>query len=165
MEQLFATPVSRLEVIVGKLVPYTGLGFVQTLLVLTLGSWLFDIPIRGSLVTLFACSTLFLLAMLGTGLIASVVAKSQLVAVQFALMVAYMPVAMLSGFMFPIENMPPWLQAIGAAVPGRYYLTTLRGVLLKGNGFGLLARDTITLGIFAAGFLAVAVWRFRRRLA
>ena len=165
MEQLFATPVSRLEVIAGKLIPYTGLGFVQTLLVLTLGSYLFDIPIRGSLVTLFVCSTLFLLAMLGTGLIASVVAKSQLVAVQFALMVAYMPVAMLSGFMFPIENMPWWLQWISRAVPGRYYLTTLRGVLLKGNGFALLARDATTLGIFAAGFLAVAVWRFRRRLA
>ena len=165
MEQLFATPVSRLEIVAGKLIPYTGLGFVQTLLVLTLGSYLFDIPIRGSLVTLFACSTLFLLAMLGTGLIASVVAKSQLVAVQFALMVAYMPVAMLSGFMFPIENMPWWLRGISMAVPGRYYLTTLRGVLLKGNGLDVLARDVLALAVFAAATLAVALWRFRRRLA
>jgi len=165
MEQLFATPVRRTEIIVGKLIPYTGLGFVQTLLVLTLGSYLFDIPIRGSLVTLFGCSTLFLLAMLGTGLIASVIAKAQLVAVQFALMVAYMPVAMLSGFMFPIENMPSWLQWISRGVPGRYYLATLRGVLLKGNGLDVLARDTLTLAIFAAGLLMVAVWRFRRRLS
>jgi ABC-2 type transport system permease protein len=165
MEQLFATPVSRLEIVAGKLIPYTGLGFVQTLLVLTLGSYLYDIPIRGSLVTLFACSTLFLLAMLGTGLIASVIAKSQLVAVQFALMVAYMPVAMLSGFMFPIENMPWWLQWISRVVPGRYYLTTLRGVLLKGNGLVVLAKDTTTLAVFAASLLAIAVWRFRRRLA
>ena len=165
MEQLFATPVSRLEIVMGKLIPYTGLGFVQTLLVLTLGSYLFDIPIRGSLGTLFVCSMLFLLAMLGTGLIASIVAKSQLVAVQFALMVAYMPVAMLSGFMFPIENMPIWLQGIAHAVPGRYYLTTLRGVLLKGNGFGVLGEEALALGLFAVGLLAVAVWRFRRRLA
>ena len=165
MEQLFATPVGRVEIIVGKLIPYAGLGFVQTLLVLTLGSYLFDVPLRGSLVTLFVSSTLFLLAMLGTGLTASIMAKSQLVAVQFAMLVSYMPVAMLSGFMFPIENMPWWLQGISMAVPGRYYLTTLRGVLLKGNGFEVLARDVVALAAFAAATLALAVWRFRRRLA
>jgi ABC-2 type transport system permease protein len=165
MEQLFATPVLRSEIIAGKLIPYAGLGFVQTLLVITLGSALFGVPIRGSLVTLFGCSMLFLLAMLGSGLIASVIAKSQLVAVQFALMVSYMPVAMLSGFMFPIANMPKWLQAISMVVPGRYFLTTLRGVLLKGNGLGVLGRDVVLLAGFAAAFLAIAVWRFRRRLA
>jgi len=164
MEQLFATPVGRAEIIIGKLIPYAGLGLVQTLLVMTLGSYMFDVPIRGSLVTLFGCSTLFVLAMLGTGLLTSVIAKSQLVAVQFALMVSYMPVAMLSGFMFPIQNMPGWLQWISMAVPGRYYLTTLRGVLLKGNGLNVLGSDVIALSIFAAGMLALAVWRFRRRL-
>ena len=126
---------------------------------------MFGVPIRGSLVTLFGCSMLFLLAMLGTGLIASVIAKSQLVAVQFALMTSYMPVAMISGFMFPIANMPKWLQAISMVVPGRYYLTTLRGVLLKGNGIDVLARDAITLAGFASALLVIAVWRFRRRLA
>jgi ABC-2 type transport system permease protein len=165
MEQLFATPVGRLEIIVGKLIPYAGLGFVQTLLVITLGSYMFDVPIHGSLVTLFVSSTLFLLAMLGTGLTASIIAKSQLVAVQFAMLVSYMPVAMLSGFMFPIENMPWWLRGVSMAVPGRYYLTTLRGVLLKGNGLDVLARDVLALAVFAAALLALAVWRFRRRLA
>jgi ABC-2 type transport system permease protein len=165
MEQLFATPVLRSEIIAGKLIPYAGLGFVQTLLVITLGSYMFGVPIRGSLVTLFGCSMLFLLAMLGSGLIASVIAKSQLVAVQFALMVSYMPVAMISGFMFPIANMPKWLQAISMIVPGRYYLTTLRGVLLKGNGLDVLGRNVLALAGFAAAFLALAVWRFRRRLA
>jgi ABC-2 type transport system permease protein len=72
---------------------------------------------------------------------------------------------MLSGFMFPIENMPQWLQAISMAVPGRYYVTTLRGVLLKGNGIEVLAHDVIALAIFAAAVLSLAVWRFRRRLA
>jgi len=164
MEQLFATPVGRAEIIIGKLIPYAGLGLVQTLLVITLGSYMFDVPIRGSLVTLFACSSLFVLAMLGTGLLTSVIAKSQLVAVQFALMVSYMPVAMLSGFMFPIQNMPGWLQGISMAVPGRYYLTTLRGVLLKGNGLNILAGEVAALAFFAAAMLALAVWRFRRRL-
>ncbi|MGA3122947.1 MAG: ABC transporter permease [Polyangiaceae bacterium] len=165
MEQLFATPVLRSEIIAGKLVPYAGLGFVQTLLVITLGSFMFGVPIRGSLVTLFGCSMLFLLAMLGSGLIASVIAKSQLVAVQFALMMSYMPVAMISGFMFPIANMPRWLQALSMVVPGRYYLTTLRGLLLKGNGLDVLGRDVVALAGFATAFLAIAVWRFRRRLA
>jgi ABC-2 type transport system permease protein len=165
MEQLFATPVGRAEILVGKLIPYAGLGFVQTLLVITLGSYMFDVPIRGSLVALFVSSTLFLLAMLGTGLTASIMAKSQLVAVQFAMLVSYMPVAMLSGFMFPIENMPWWLRGISMAVPGRYYLTTLRGVLLKGNGLDVLARDVLALAFFAVATLALALWRFRRRLA
>jgi drug efflux transport system permease protein len=145
--------------------PAVELGFVQTLLVITLGSYMFDVPIRGSLVTLFGCSMLFLLAMLGSGLIASVIAKSQLVAVQFALMVSYMPVAMISGFMFPIANMPKWLQAVSMVVPGRYYLTTLRGILLKGNGLAVLASDVMALAVFAAAFVTIAVWRFRRRLA
>jgi len=165
IEQLFATPVGRVEIILGKVIPYVGLGLVQTLLVLTLGSYMFDVPIQGSLVTLFVCSTLFVLAMVGTGLLTSVVAKSQLVAVQFAMMVSYLPVAMLSGFMFPIQNMPWWLQGISMVVPGRYYLTTLRGVLLKGNGLGVLAGDVLALAVFASAMLALAVWRFRRRLA
>jgi ABC-2 type transport system permease protein len=164
MEQLFATPVGRAEILVGKLIPYAGLGLVQTLLVVTLGSYLFDVPIRGSLVTLFACSTLFLLAMLGTGLLTSIVTKSQLVAVQFAMVLSYMPVAMLSGFMFPIENMPRWLQGISMAVPGRYYLSSLRGVLLKGNGLDVVGRDMLALAVFAAAMLALSMWRFRRRL-
>jgi len=165
MEQLFATPVGRVEILLGKLVPYAGLGFVQTLLVITLGSYMFDVPIRGSLVTLFGASLLFLLAMLGTGLLASVIAKSQLVAVQFAMLLSYMPVAMLSGFMFPIENMPGWLQAISMAVPGRYYLTALRGVLLKGNDLAVVAGDLVALAVFSVALLSLAVWRFRRRLA
>lgn len=164
MEQLFATPVSRAEILIGKLIPYAGLGLVQTLLVITLGSYMFDVPIRGSIATLFVSSTLFLLAMLGTGLTASIIAKSQLVAVQFAMLISYMPVAMLSGFMFPIENMPWWLRGISMAVPGRYYLTTLRGVLLKGNGLDVLARDVLALAFFAVATLALALWRFRRRL-
>lgn len=164
MEQLFATPVGRAEIIIGKLIPYAGLGFVQTLLVLTLGSYMFDVPIRGSLGTLFAASTFFLLAMLGTGLLTSVITKSQLVAVQLAMVLSYMPVAMLSGFMFPIENMPWWLQTISRAVPGRYYLTALRGVLLKGNGLDVVGRDVVALALFASGTLGLAMWRFRRRL-
>lgn len=165
MEQLFATPVRRSEIIVGKLLPYAALGMLQTLLIVTLGTWLFDVPIRGSIVVLFASSLLFLIAMLGIGLTVSVVTKSQLVAVQIALLVTMLPTTLLSGFMFPIANMPLPLRAASALLPGRYYISALRGVFLKGNGLSVLAPQMLALAIFATLTVALGVARFRRRLA
>lgn len=165
MEQLFATPVARAEIILGKLVPYAVLGLLQTLLVVTLGSWMFDVPLHGSLVLLFASSGLFLLAMLGIGLYVSVATKSQIVAVQFALMISMLPTTLLSGFMFPIANMPWPLRAISAVMPGRYYITALRGVFLKGNGIAVLAPELAALAAFATIVVVLAVAKFRRRLA
>jgi ABC-2 type transport system permease protein len=165
MEQLFATPVGRAEIVVGKLLPYAALGFVQTLLVVTFGSYVFDVPIRGSLVVLFGCSTLFLLGALGVGLLTSVTTKSQLVSVQFALLFSMLPTMLLSGFMFPVENMPWVLQGISRLVPGRYYITTLRGVLLKGNGLDVLAPDALAMAAFATAVVGLAVARFKRRIA
>jgi ABC-2 type transport system permease protein len=165
MEQLFATPVGRAEIVVGKLLPYAVLGFVQTLLVITFGSYVFDVPIRGSLLTLFGCSALFLLAALGVGLLASIATKSQLVSVQFALLFSMLPTMLLSGFMFPVENMPLPLRIVSRIVPGRYYITTLRGVLLKGNGLDVLAPDVLAMAGFALAVVALAVRRFKRRIA
>lgn len=165
MEQLFATPVGRTEIILGKLIPYAVLGLVQTLLVVTLGSWMFDVPIRGSIALLFAGSALFLLAMLGLGLLISVVTRSQIVSVQFTLMVSMLPTTLLSGFLFPIENMPWPLRAISSVLPGRYYITTLRGVFLKASGLGVLAPELAAMAAFAVAVLALAVIRFRRRLS
>jgi drug efflux transport system permease protein len=165
MEQLFATPVGRAEILVGKLLPYAGLGLVQTLLVVVLGSYLFGVPLRGSLLLLFAASSLFLVTMLGVGLVASVVMKKQVTAVQFSLLVSFLPTALLSGFMFPVDNMPLWLQGISMAVPGRYYLVALRGILLKGNGVGVVGGEMLALALFALGTVTLAVVRFRRRLA
>ncbi len=164
IEQLFATPLRRGEVILGKLVPYAALGFVQTLLILTLGSALFDVPIAGSLATLFAASVLFLLCMLGVGLFVSAATKSQLVSVQFAGMLGYMPAMLLSGFLFPVANMPLWLQGIASAFPARYYLSALRGILLKGNGFHALLPQLLALLGFCVAMLALAVRKFRHRL-
>jgi ABC-2 type transport system permease protein len=165
MEQLFATPVGRAEIILGKLLPYAAVGLVQTLLVLTLGSIMFDVPLRGSLPQLFGASLLFLVSMLGLGLLLSVVTKSQIVSVQFALIGSMMPSLLLSGFLFPIQNMPWWLQGISAAVPARYYVTALRGVMLKGNGLETLGPAVLALAGFAAAVLGLAVVRFHRRLS
>ena len=165
MEQLFATPVSRSQIILGKLIPYAALGFVQTLLILTLGVYMFDVPIEGSLVTLFGCSMLFIISMLGIGLFVSVATKSQMLSVQFAAMLGYMPAMLLSGFLFPIANMPWWLRGLASLFPARYYLAALRGIMLKGNGFVVLAPQILALSGFALAILSLAVAKFRRRLA
>lgn len=165
MQQLFATPVSRLEIIVGKLLPYLGLGLVAALLVLASGAWVFDVPLRGDPWVLAAASLLFLLGMLGQGLLISVVTQNQMVATQVATMSSMLPSMLLSGFVFPIENMPLPLQAISNVVPARYFVDTLRGVLLRGNGFAELWGELAALGVFATLVLAIATKRFRREIA
>jgi ABC-2 type transport system permease protein len=165
MEQLFATPVRRSEIILGKLVPYAALGMLQTLLIVTLGSWLFDVPIRGSMLLLFGSSALFLCAMLGIGLAVSVITKSQLVSVQVALLVTMLPTTLLSGFMFPIANMPWPLRVLASLLPGRYYMTALRGVFLKANGLDVLGPQLLALAVFSTLVLGLGIVKFKRRLA
>lgn len=165
MQQLFATPVSRLEIIVGKLLPYLGLGIVAVLLVLAAGAWVFDVPMRGDPIVLAVSSLLFILAMLGQGLLISVVTQNQMVATQLATMSSMLPSMLLSGFVFPIENMPVALQVISNVVPARYYIDALRGVLLRGNGFAELWPDLVALAVFATIVLTIATQRFKRELA
>ncbi|RME23200.1 MAG: ABC transporter permease [Deltaproteobacteria bacterium] len=165
MEQLFATPVGRLEIVVGKLLPYLAMGVVQVLLVMTAGAWVFGLPFRGSLWLLSLASVLFMLGMLGQGLLISVIARNQMVATQASMLSAMLPSMLLSGFMFPIENMPGILQFISHIVPARYYIAILRGVLLKGNGLAELHTELLLLGIFAVVMVAVSTARFKRKLA
>lgn len=164
MEQLFATPVGRLEIVVGKLLPYLGIGLLQVLLVLTVGAWVFDVPVRGSLVALGLGALLFLVGMLGQGLLISVVTRNQVVATQVATMTSVLPSMLLSGFIFPIENLPPPLKVISLVIPARYFVSTLRGVLLRGNGLEVLWPQLLALAAFAALMLTVATRRFQRRL-
>ncbi|MCP3061655.1 ABC transporter permease [Myxococcus sp. K38C18041901] len=164
MEQLFATPVGRLEIIVGKLLPYLGIGLLQVLLVLTVGAWVFDVPVRGSLVVLGLGSVLFLVGMLGQGLLISVVTRNQVVATQVATMTSVLPSMLLSGFIFPIENLPTPLKLISTLIPARYFVATLRGVLLRGNGMNVLWPQLVALALFALFMLVLATRRFQRRL-
>jgi ABC-2 type transport system permease protein len=164
MEQLFATPVGRLEIVVGKLLPYLGIGLLQVLLVLTVGAWVFDVPVRGSLVALGLGALLFLVGMLGQGLLISVVTRNQVVATQVATMTSVLPSMLLSGFIFPIENLPPPMKVISMVIPARYFVSTLRGVLLRGNGLEVLWPQLLALAAFAALMLTVATRRFQRRL-
>ncbi len=165
MEQLFASPVGRLEIVLGKLLPYVVIGMLQLLLVLAVGTFIFDVPIRGSVAALLAAGFLFLLGMLGQGLFISVVAKNQLVATQAGAISSLLPSMLLSGFLFPIENMPRLLQVISSVIPARYLVHALRGVMLKGTAPGDLWRDYAAMAAFAVFILAVATLRFKRRLA
>ena len=165
MEQLFASPVGRLEIVLGKLLPYLVLGMVQLLLVLTLSATVFDVPIRGDLTMIFLAGFLFLAGMLGQGLLISVVARNQLVATQAGALSSLLPSLILSGMVVPIENMPPILRAISSVVPARYLVHALRTLMLKGGGPSLVALDLLALLAFAVVVLALATVRFKRRLA
>ena len=165
MEQLFATPVGRLEIILGKLGPYFALGLLQVLLVLTLGVALFDVPVRGSLVLLFAVASLFLLAMLTQGLVVSIVTRSQMVASQIATISTLLPALLLSGFVFPIDNMPLPIQVVARAMPATYLVDALRAVLLRGSDLAVIWPDCAAMGAFFLVMLVIATRRFRRSVA
>jgi ABC-2 type transport system permease protein len=165
MEQLFASPVGRLEIVLGKLLPYLVLGMIELLLVVAFGASAFDLPLRGSPVLLFTIGLFFLAGMLGQGLLISVAAKNQLVATQAGALSALLPSLLLSGMLFPIENMPLPLQALSRIVPARYLVHALRGLLLKGNGLDVLWPDLVAQIAFAVVVVALATARFQRRLA
>lgn len=165
MAQLFATPVGRFEIIIGKLLPYLVLGGIGVLLVIAAGVWVFEVPFRGSALALGVLSFLFLAGMLGQGLFISIFARSQMVATQMATMSSMLPSLLLSGFMFPIENMPAPLQVVSNAIPARYYVEGLRSVLLRGNGLSDLGTEVIALSIFAAVMLGFSALRFKRTIA
>ena len=165
MEQLFATPVRRAEIVVGKLLPYLGMGIIQVLLVLVAGTWIFGLPTNGNGLVVALGSLLFMVGMLGQGLLISIVARNQMVASLTAVMTAMLPSMLLSGFMFPVENMPLPLRTLSNMVPARYYIQVLRGTLLKDNGFAELAVPLMLLAAFATLMMVVSTVLFKRKLA
>jgi ABC-2 type transport system permease protein len=163
IEQLIVTPIRSWELIVGKIVPYVLLAFIDTLEILVVGTLWFGVPIRGSLGLLLALSCLFLVSSLGIGLFLSTVARTQ----QEAMMLTWftlLPTVFLSGFFFPLAAMPPVLQAISHLVPLRYYLVIIRSVLLKGVGAETVLPEIAALAIFGVVLMGAAALRFRKRL-
>ncbi len=164
MEQLFATPVSRLEIVLGKLIPYLLLGYIQVILVLAAGATVFGLPIRGLPLVMFT-SGLFLLGMLGQGLLISVVTRNQMVATQMGTFSSMLPSMLLSGFLFPVQNMPLPLRVLSNIVPARWFIAALRGILLKGNGIVDIWFDLFMLTLFAIAMIGMSTARFQRRVA
>ena len=164
MEQLISTPVRPPELILGKLAPYFLIGMVDMLLSVLAGRYLFDVPIRGSLVLLFAVSAVFLVGALALGIFISTLAKSQLLASQAAFVATFLPAFLLSGFMFDIGNMPRPLQVMTNLIPARHFVTILRGLYLKGTGLAQLWPQCLLLVAFAALMLLLAIRTFKKRL-
>jgi ABC-2 type transport system permease protein len=164
MEQLIATPVRKLEIQIGKLIPYFVIGIMDTALCAGAAVWWFKVPFRGSWAVLFACSALFLVVVLSVGYFFSVTSKSQLGASQLALLVTLLPTFLLSGFIFPIDQMPLFVQWITRILPARYYVSILRNVFLKGTAMRFLAGDILALGILATLLIIRATRAFHKRL-
>jgi ABC-2 type transport system permease protein len=164
MEQLVATPVTRLEVVIGKFLPYLAIGLVDVAMSVALGIILFGVPFRGSALLLGILSLAFLTGALGMGLFISAVAKNQMLATQIAMVGTFLPAFLLSGFMFAISVMPKPLQAITFLVPARYFLVVTRGIFLKGVGIEVLHLQGILMILFAAVGLGLAVRAFRKEI-
>ena len=164
MEQLIATPVSPLELIFGKLAPYFCIGVLDLILCVCVGEFVFQVPLRGSLLLLAALAMLFLFGALSFGILLSIITKSQLLASQLAIVTTVLPAFLLSGFIFPIENMPLPIQAVTRLISARYFVFILRGIYLKDVGLEVLWPETLFLGLFVTVVLTVAVKKFRKKI-
>lgn len=163
MELLIATPVSSIELMLGKVLPYGLVGLIQTSLILLLGTWLFGVPIRGSLLDVYIAALLLILANLTMGLLISTRAQSQFQAMQMTFFV-FLPSILLSGFMFPFDGMPKAAQWLAEILPLTHFLRLIRGVMLRGAGVFELWPDLLALVVFIILMMALAVRRFRKRL-
>jgi ABC-2 type transport system permease protein len=163
MESLLAMPITPVEIMVGKIVPYVIVGFVQAALIVTVGVVLFGVPILGSLLLLALLSTLFITTNLAIGYTFSTLAHNQLQAMQMTIMF-FLPNILLSGFMFPFLGMPRWAQWIGEFLPLTHYLRIVRSIMLKGSGIADLNYDVLALFGLMLIAMTIAVTRFRRTL-
>lgn len=164
MEQLISTPVKTPELIIGKLLPYFFIGFVDVALSVIMAVFVFEVPLQGNLLLLAVLSSIFLFGGLSLGILISIAAKSQLVASQISMVVTFLPAFLLSGFMYAISNMPKPLQVITHIIPARYFVSILKGIFLKGNTFRFLIIETILLTIFGLMVFALANKKFKKRI-
>jgi ABC-2 type transport system permease protein len=163
MEQLMVTPIRPVELMIGKMIPSAMVGLVDLILVTTGAVILFEVPLRGSLPLLLVSSLLFLMSSLGVGLFISTVSQTQ----QQAMISSFffsMPAFMLSGFTFPIHNMPTAIQALSYLNPVRYFMEIVRGIFLKGSGISALWPQMLVLGVYGVAILGLSAWRFQKRL-
>ena len=164
LEQLIVTPIKPIQLIIGKLIPFAMLGFVSVIIIINAMAIIFDITVRGSIIFLFASTFVYILSTLGLGLFVSTISKTQQQAMMLAIFVIMMPMVYLSGFAFPIENMPKFIQYITYLIPLRYFMTIIRGIILKGIGFADLWPNLVALFVIGISILSLSALRFRKRL-
>ena len=164
LEQLSVTPLARWELITGKLLPYAAIGIIDVVLVLVVAINWFEVPMRGSIPLLFAMCLIYLMSTLGLGLFVSTISQTQQQAMMTSIFFFLMPMIYLSGFIFPIENMPAWIQPFTYLIPLRYFLVIVRGIFLKGIGLEVLWPQALALFTWGAVVLALATLRSSKRL-
>ena len=164
MEVLLASPMKPFQIILGKVTPYIFLSIINAAVILLMGVFVFGVPIQGNLLLLAAESILFIIASLSLGIMISTIAQTQQVALLISLMGLMLPTVMLSGFMFPIENMPLPLQYISNIIPAKWFIIIVRNVMLKGSEFMVLWKETLVLFGFTVFFIAVGTRKFKIRL-
>ena len=165
LEQLNVTPLRRWELIVGKLLPYALIGIVDVALVLAVAIAWFEVPMRGSAPLLFAMTLVYLMSTLGLGLFVSTISSTQQQAMMTTTFFFLMPMVLLSGFVFPIENMPELIQPVTYLIPLRYFLVILRSIFLKGVGLETFWPQALALTLWGLGMLALAIARSSKRAA
>jgi ABC-2 type transport system permease protein len=164
MELLVSTPVTPGELMVGKLVPYLGLGWIDAAFCLLIAGWWFGVPYRGTIFALFVTTTLFLVVVLGIGYLLSVVIRSQIGASQVAMLVSLLPAMLLSGYVFPIDQMPTVVQKLTYLVHARYYVTIVKALFLKGSSLVALSTPILSLFLYAVVVMVLAARAFRKEL-
>ena len=165
MEQIISTPLKGPELILGKLLPYFGIGMLDVLIAVLMGEFVFEVPLRGNVALLFSMAAIFLAGALSLGMLISIVTKFQLLASQLAMVVTFLPAFLLSGFMYDISNMPNAIQAITHVVPARYFVSLLKGIYLKGIGLELLMLEAALLAGFGLVVLLAANLLFKKKMA
>lgn len=164
LEQLSVTPLARWELITGKMLPYAVIGIIDVVLVLVVAIYWFEVPMRGSIPLLFGMCLIYLMSTLGLGLFVSTISRTQQQAMMTSIFFFLMPMIYLSGFVFPIENMPAWIQPFTYLIPLRYFLVIVRGIFLKGIGLEVLWPQALALFAWGAVVLALATLRSSKRL-
>lgn len=164
MEMLLVSPFQPFHIVLGKVVPYVVISFVNTVIIVLLGHTVFGLPVQGSIVLLFIEGMIFINTALCIGVFISTVTESQLVAMMVSLAGLMMPTMLLSGFIFPIENMPPFLQYLSNIVPAKWFIRIIKSIMLKGTGIAYIWKETVILIVMTIVFLGLSVKQFRIRL-
>lgn len=164
MEQLISTPVKGAELIIGKFIPYFVIGFLDLFIGVVIARVLFEVPFKGSYLLLIFLSSLFLVGALSQGILISTVARTQLLASQLATLTTFIPAMLLSGFIYPIFNMPQAVQIVTYFVPARYYIIILRGLFLKGNGIDVMWDEAVFLFLFAFLMFGLSIRKFKKKV-
>jgi ABC-2 type transport system permease protein len=164
LEQLLTAPVKPREIIIGKIIPYVGLAGLDGFLVWCFAVFHFGVPMAGSMALLAIFAVIFIIAALSIGILVSTIARTQQVAMTMTLTLTIMPSVLLSGFVFEIKNMPRALQIVTMIVPARYFMSIIRGVMLKGSGLGTLWPQAVGLVVISLVLISIAAWRFNVRI-